>query len=97
MIKILKKIVGKYIKFKPCRCPFMDADDQLSGKQFKHYRNGKLYRYLFSATNNDSIKEELVVVYQNVESGKRCIRKWNNFFSTTLYEGKRVPRFQKQE
>lgn len=97
MIKLLERIVAILKKPEICEYSIVADQDPHVGKQFKHYRNGKLYRYLFSAINNDSIREDLVVVYQNVESGKRYIRKWNNFFSTTLYEGNRVARFQEQE
>ena len=93
-MNILKQWLNYFKREKSCNCITLDDHDPHVGKKFKHYANGKLYRYLFSATNNDSLKEDLVVVYENVESGKRYIRKWNNFFSTTLREGKTVARFE---
>jgi len=96
MIKILKRIVEKYIKFKPCRCPFINADDQLSGKLFKHYKNEKLYRYMFPAAP-EAERTKLVVVYQDIESEQYYTRPWNDFFSSVKQNGQSVPRFEAQE
>jgi hypothetical protein len=82
---------------KPCDCYMVDEEDHFGGKVFKHYRNGNLYRFLFSATTKGLVKEQLVVVYQDIESTRRYARSWNDFFSTTKLDGKRVPRFEEQE
>jgi len=80
-----------------CECPMTSDLDDMAGKLFKHYRNGKLYRYLFPVVNKDHPKEGLFVVYQDIESGKRYVRCWNQFFSSTKLDGKQVPRFEEQD
>jgi len=93
---IFEKIISLFKKPESCDCPWSPDDDTLSGTTFKHCRNGKIYRYLFSAMDRSGIKETMVVVYQDVESKKRYTRQWNNFFSSTKVDGKDVPRFEEQ-
>lgn len=95
-MKILEKIVTLFKKSEPCRCPLMDADDQLSGKLFKHYKNEKLYRYMFPASP-EAERTKLVVVYQDIESEQYYTRPWNDFFSSVKQNGQNVPRFQEQK
>ena len=109
-MKTLKEMVSDAVKLyfepiasifkspEPCQCPYYKNEhDPLAGKLFKHYNNGKLYRYLFPVTCKDTEKEDLMVVYQDIESGKKYSRKWNYFFSSTKVNGKEVPRFEEQE
>jgi hypothetical protein len=85
--------------FKPtgCDCPKPDEDDHMGGKIFKHYKNGNLYRFLFTATLKGHVKEDLMVIYQDIESGRRHARRWNDFFSSTKVDGVEVPRFEEQK
>ncbi len=78
-----------------CDCPWACHEDDLSGKLFKHHRNGKIYRYLFAASPEES-RSELVVVYQDKESKLIYTRPWNAFFGTTGKEDARVARFEEQ-
>ena len=71
--------------------------DPLSGKLFRHYRNGKMYKYLFPVTSKDCPKESLLVIYECVETGRKYARKWNYFFEMVKYEGNQVPRFEEQK
>lgn len=94
---MFKKFIGLFKKTEQCDCPLSENDDPMVGVLFKHYKNGNLYRYLFAAMDKTGIKDELVVVYQDIESDKRYTRKWNNFFSSTKVNGKDVPRFEEQQ
>ena len=104
-MKSLKEISLKVVKeyfsslFKPveCDCPKPDKDDHMAGKEFKHYKNGNLYRYLFTATLKGHVKEDLMVIYQDVESGRRHARRWNDFFSSTKLDGEEVSKFKEQK
>jgi len=107
-MKPLKEISLEAVKeyFKPlialfksaeCDCSKPDEDDYMAGKEFKHYRNGKLYRFLFTATHKGQVKEDLMVIYQDIESGRRYARRWNDFFSSTKVDGVEVPRFEEQK
>ena len=73
------------------------TDDPLAGKLFKHYANGNLYRYLFPVMDKNDHKEKLLVIYQDIESGRRYSRSWNAFFSSVKQDGKDVARFEEQE
>lgn len=97
VFKLYFEPIVRLFKDKTCDCPKPDEEDYLGGKIFKHYRNGNLYRFLFSATTKGLVKEQLVVVYQDVETNRRYVRSWNNFFSSTKLDGKQVPRFEEQE
>jgi len=92
---MLKKIMGFFKKETVCDCPWANNEDDLSGKLFKHHRNGKLYRYLFAASP-ESNRSELVVVYQDEKSKLIYTRPWNAFFGTTGKTGERIPRFEEQ-
>ncbi len=63
---------------------------------YRHFRNGKLYRFVTFATIEATGEE--AVVYQAMYGDHRYwIRPRANFFEEVEYEGKMVPRFQKVE
>ena len=65
----------------------------LSAHFYRHFRNGKIYRFVAFATLEAT--EEEAVVYQAMYGERRLwIRTKANFFEAVLYEGKMVPRFQ---
>jgi len=70
--------------------------DPLEGKLFKSIEDDKLYEYLFSATCRDNVKNELIVIYKDIEDQKKYCSQWNYFFSSTKKDGKDVARFQEQ-
>ena len=63
---------------------------------YRHFRNGKLYRFVTFATIEATGEE--AVVYQAMYGDHRYwIRPRTNFFEEVEYEGKMVLRFQKVE
>lgn len=70
----------------------MSSLDQNTGKIFRHYKNNKLYRYLFIAATKDN-RSALVVVYQDIESNLIFTRPLN-FFNGSV---KGVARFKEEE
>lgn len=98
LLEIAKSVVTEFFQpLFPCDCWKLDEDDHFGGKIFKHYRTGNLYRFLLTATSKGLVKENLMVIYQDVESGRQYVRQWNDFFSSTKLDGKQVPRFEEQE
>jgi len=62
-------------------------------KYYRHFRNGKIYRFVTFATLEATGEE--AVVYQAMYGDHRFwIRPKDNFFEEVLHEGTRVPRFQ---
>ena len=60
---------------------------------YRHFRNGKIYRFVAFATLEAT--EEEAVVYQAMYGEKRLwIRTKANFFEEVMHEGRMVPRFQ---
>ena len=60
---------------------------------YRHFRNGKLYRFVAYATIEAT--EEEAVVYQAMYGERRFwIRTKENFFQMVEHEGKMVPQFQ---
>ncbi len=92
---IFKKIAKFFKQEKKCDCVMASSEDPLNNKLFKHYKNQRLYRYLFAATSKD-LDEKLVVVYQDVQNKKRYTRPWNEFFASVGADKNRVPRFEEQ-
>lgn len=95
MIKIFEKIVA-FLKQKMC-CGIcsVSTEDPLTNKLFKHYKNKKLYRYLFTATSKE-MHEKLVVVYQDIISEKTYTRPLNEFFDCVGTSNNRIARFKEQ-
>ena len=63
---------------------------------YRHFRNGKLFRFVTFATIEATGEE--AVVYQAMYGDHRYwIRPRTNFFEEVEYEGKMVPRFQEVE
>jgi len=62
-------------------------------KYYRHFRNGKIYRFVSFATIEAT--EEEAVVYQAMYGERKLwIRTRENFFQEVEHEGKIVPRFQ---
>ena len=60
---------------------------------YRHFRNGKIYRFVAYATIEAT--EEEAVVYQAMYGERKLwIRTKANFFEEVLHEGKKVSRFQ---
>ena len=60
---------------------------------YRHFRNGKIYRFVAFATLEAT--EEEAVVYQAMYGEKELwIRTKANFFEEVMHEGRMVPRFQ---
>ena len=60
---------------------------------YRHFRNGKLYRFVTFATIEATGEE--AVVYQAMYGDRRYwIRPRANFFEEVEHEGKMVPRFR---
>ena len=60
---------------------------------YRHFRNGKIYRFVAYATIEAT--EEEAVVYQALYGERKLwIRTKANYFEEVLHEGKMVPRFQ---
>jgi len=77
-------------------CPFQTNEDPLRNKLFKCLTHGKMYRYICAASE-DKDRNNLVVVFQDIESKLFYTNKWNNFFSTIKKDGNHIPRFEEQE
>lgn len=60
---------------------------------YRHFRNGKLYRFVTFATV-EATEEEAVVYQAMYGERKYWIRPKRNFFEEVMHEGKRVCRFQ---
>lgn len=60
---------------------------------YRHFRNGKIYRFVAFATIEAT--EEEAVVYQAMYGERKLwIRTKSNFFENVLHEGQMVPRFK---
>jgi len=92
---IFNRVINAIRNIVPCNCSEADSEDPLCGKKFKHYKNEKLYKYLFVAKSKSN-NEALVVVYQDIESKLIYTRVWNEFFASVGAEANRVPRFEEQ-
>lgn len=70
------------------------SGDELTEEQYyRHFRNGKVYRFVTYATIEAT--EEEAVVYQAMYGERKLwIRPKANFFEEVEYDGKMVPRFQ---
>ena len=67
-------------------------------KNYRHYKNGHIYKVLYFAINTET-REEMVVyqgLYVSEEFGSNPIfvRPKTMFFEEVEYEGVRVPRFK---
>ena len=60
---------------------------------YRHFRNGKIYRFVAYATI-EATEEEAVVYQAMYGEHKLWIRTKANFFEEVLHEGQMVPRFQ---
>ena len=95
-MKLFRRLINAFTNTVSCNCALGTSEDPMSGKQFKHYKNEKLYKYLFAATP-EAKRSDLVVVYQDIESKLIYTRPWNDFFASVGAEANRVPRFEEQE
>ena len=70
------------------------SGDELTEEQYyRHFRNGKVYRFVTYATIEAT--EEEAVVYQAMYGERKLwIRPKANFFEEVEHDGKMVPRFQ---
>ncbi len=97
-MKPFKRIINALRGVIPCNCSLSVSEDPLCGKYFKHYKNKKLYKYLFVAQPKTKVEiNGLVVVYQDIESKMIYTRSWNEFFASVGAEANRVPRFMEQD
>lgn len=60
---------------------------------YRHFRNGKVYRFLGFATI-EATGEEVVVYEAMYDDHRLWVRPKANFFESVEHEGKQVPRFQ---
>lgn len=82
---VCTQIVSSFVNIQTCM-----------NEYYRHFRNGKLYRFVTFATIEATGEE--AVVYQAMYGDHRYwIRPRANFFEEVEYEGKMVPRFQKVE
>ena len=65
----------------------------MQSEYYRHFRNGKLYRIIETATI-EATEEEAVVYEAMYDDHRVWIRPKSNFFEEVSYEGKMVPRFQ---
>ena len=69
------------------------AEELKEEQYYRHFRNGKIYRFVAYATIEAT--EEEAVVYQAMYGERKLwIRPKANFFEDVEHEGKMVPRFQ---
>ncbi len=95
---MINRIINAVKNIVPCNCSESSSEDPLCGKYFKHYKNEKLYKYLFVARPKTKVEiNGLVVVYQDIESKMIYTRSWNEFFASVGAEADRVPRFMEQD
>lgn len=65
----------------------------MQSEYYRHFRNGKLYRIIETATI-EATEEEAVVYEAMYDDHRVWIRPKSNFFEEVSYDGKMVPRFQ---
>lgn len=92
---LFKKFMSLFKKEVASGGIWVSSEDTLCGQCFKHYRNEKIYEYLFVASP-EADRSQLVVVYQDIESKLIYTRPWNDFFSSVGTDVNRVPRFKEQ-
>jgi len=96
MHPIIERIKRAFGRANSCtNCAMTTNEDPLANKTFKCAKDGKLYRYVCAASP-DKKRNNLVVVYQDIESGLFYTDKWNDFFSTSNKKGNCIPRFEEQ-
>lgn len=71
----------------------------LIGKQFRHYKNGKLYEIIGFATHTETLEEMVIYrsLYHSEQYGDRAmwVRPKQMFFESITLNGRVVTRFQK--